>query len=517
MSRTLPARPNLEHLKKQAKELLAAHRRSESEAVATVAPYFAAGERVGLAQAQLALAREYGFDSWKALSRHVEGLGGSPAEFVEEALAGHVEQAKKLWADHKSSLRRDPAAALVAGDKDAVEAAVKADPDLLKRPFGPKNRPILCYVCFSHLAKDPAFEAGIVATVRYLLAAGADPNAWYTSDWPGHQTPLYGAAGVVNHAGITKMLLDGGADPNDGEAEGEMGESVYHACDHTGHNECLRLILAAGPIQKAKDFCIKRKLDFEDIEGMLVFIEYGCNPNVTNPRTALSHAILRGRSLELIRRLIEAGADPRVKDQDGTSPYVTARRLGRRDIADLLAEKGASTESTPRDDILIAAIDNDVERMKRIAREHPEVFETSHHGRQNEDGLPLGSSGDAMNDLARLGRTKGLETMLDLGVDVGIRNGWSETPLHWACVAGHVETVTMLLARGAPLDVEDIHNHGTPFGWCCWSSQNWQHPGADYVGCVRALLAAGGVYGGTSGSPEVRKVLDEAKTATPVR
>ncbi len=58
MPRSLPARPSLEWLKKTAKDELKRLRVRNPGAV--------------LAEAQLALAREYGFDSWRKLKRHVE-------------------------------------------------------------------------------------------------------------------------------------------------------------------------------------------------------------------------------------------------------------------------------------------------------------------------------------------------------------------------------------------------------------------------------------------------------------
>jgi hypothetical protein len=60
MSSELPARPNLDHLKKQAKDRLIQLRQR------------APGAR--LADAQHVLAREYGFQSWAALKAHVESL-----------------------------------------------------------------------------------------------------------------------------------------------------------------------------------------------------------------------------------------------------------------------------------------------------------------------------------------------------------------------------------------------------------------------------------------------------------
>jgi hypothetical protein len=60
MSRDLPARPNLEHLKNQAKDRLPELQRQNPSAQ--------------LADAQHAIAREYGFASWPKLKSHVESM-----------------------------------------------------------------------------------------------------------------------------------------------------------------------------------------------------------------------------------------------------------------------------------------------------------------------------------------------------------------------------------------------------------------------------------------------------------
>ncbi|MEM0914540.1 MAG: hypothetical protein AAGK09_08005 [Planctomycetota bacterium] len=72
----LPDRPDLDQLKTQAKEVLRRHRDGEAEAVATVDRHFNApdGEPLTLAQAQLVLARTYGYDSWPKLKAYVEGV-----------------------------------------------------------------------------------------------------------------------------------------------------------------------------------------------------------------------------------------------------------------------------------------------------------------------------------------------------------------------------------------------------------------------------------------------------------
>jgi len=85
MTYILPPHPSLEHLKKQAKELLRAHAHGRADVCdvlcrlhrftdATVADML--GADVSLTEVQFALALAYGFSSWTALKVHVEGIQG---------------------------------------------------------------------------------------------------------------------------------------------------------------------------------------------------------------------------------------------------------------------------------------------------------------------------------------------------------------------------------------------------------------------------------------------------------
>src|SRR5262245_35936725 len=79
----LPARPSLEQLRKQAKELLRDFRAGDSAAIGRLGAIIprladpAQSDDVILADAQFALAREYGFENWADLVRHVEAIVSS--------------------------------------------------------------------------------------------------------------------------------------------------------------------------------------------------------------------------------------------------------------------------------------------------------------------------------------------------------------------------------------------------------------------------------------------------------
>ena len=70
VAHTLPVRPNLEHLKKQAKALLIELREKEPEAQ--------------LSNAQFELAKSYGFTSWRAMKAYIDTLLTKPAHEADE-------------------------------------------------------------------------------------------------------------------------------------------------------------------------------------------------------------------------------------------------------------------------------------------------------------------------------------------------------------------------------------------------------------------------------------------------
>jgi hypothetical protein len=87
MTHTLPVHPSLEYLKKQAKRLRKSYQQGDPSACAILRRLqrFAAATPeeiqqadVSLADAQYALAQDYGFSSWNALKAHVEGSDQGP-------------------------------------------------------------------------------------------------------------------------------------------------------------------------------------------------------------------------------------------------------------------------------------------------------------------------------------------------------------------------------------------------------------------------------------------------------
>src|SRR3954464_7562137 len=84
LSRRLPANPSLEQQKKRARELQRAHSGGDPQAVKRAREHLprlagrpeteAPAAPLALQEAQLVIAREYGFPSWPRLKRHIEAM-----------------------------------------------------------------------------------------------------------------------------------------------------------------------------------------------------------------------------------------------------------------------------------------------------------------------------------------------------------------------------------------------------------------------------------------------------------
>src|SRR5262245_29750171 len=86
-----PTRPDLDQLRRRAKDLARAARQGEPAALARLAAYRRPGAPITLALAQLTLAREYGFPSWLRLKEAVEASAETTAQRVTAFLLASVQ------------------------------------------------------------------------------------------------------------------------------------------------------------------------------------------------------------------------------------------------------------------------------------------------------------------------------------------------------------------------------------------------------------------------------------------
>lgn len=114
---------------------------------------------------------------------------------------------------------------------------------------------------------------------------------------------------------------------------------------------------------------------------------------------------------------------------------------------------------------------------------------------------------EALSNAAFLGRTTVVTYLLDAGVDATAGTACGMDALHWAANRGKLETVRLLIERGAPL--ETINMHGTTaLGTAVWSAVNEPWWGPAQIEIIKTLLDAGARVDG-AGYPSGRADVDD--------
>lgn len=451
---TLPARPSLEHLKKQAKRLLRAARDADPAAHFRIGPYFGDPARITLQQAQLVVARDYGFSSWTRLKRHIDsGVGADETtetratRFLDLACMHYgpdpnrgpaeFEQAAALLAAHPEIAAHSLHCAAAAGDRDQLRRILAQAPEAVDDKGGPFQWTALMYGAYARLPGRSSFGAA-----QLLLQAGADPNAHYMSYGTYRFSVLTGVFGDgeggparqpphPDMEAFARALLKAGANPND-------SQGAYNRC-FSPDNRHLELMLEYG---------LK---DSDPSDWWLTEPEH----DPRDHRTMHFQLImaLRWGFADRARLLIEHGVDINSPDSNyypthtaGHAPYQVALMRGLPEIAALIKDRGGVAEPLGGAELFQAAcMAGDLETAQSLACDHLGAFP--------EDEAEL------LREAAGNGNLKAVQTMIALGVELNPPG--QRTALHAAAYKGHVEVIRALLEAGAESALRDP-DYNTP-------------------------------------------------------
>jgi ankyrin repeat protein len=469
MPLALPANPSLDWLKKAAKQRLAALRAENPDA--------------RLHQAQLVVANEYGFKSWRALKAHVDA--SNPALRDRErvfaaARAGDVETVRRAFASgfdpatpdidgrtiHQiAKERRHSAIELLARDVQGGNTRLKAEMEVIQGIIGAAQsgdvavlrerldvHPELIDALGGRgLQKATALHLAVLrnqhTAIRLLIARGADLNC---RDFPDNATPLHFAA-LYGDLETIKLLVEAGADVEGKGDDYEVGVLGWATCFRQVREDVAEYLLTRGAkLNLWTSIALDRA---DDTRAMI-----GSNPGLLaarmtrnqHRRTPLHHAAAKNR-LRMVRLLLELGADPNATDATGATALTTASQENA-DSGIAAALVAAGTQL----DFLTAVNTGRYSEAEAMLRDDPTRIG------------PEGRNTIALHLAVNKRNLTTIRWLLAHGVDVNAkRSMWdcNQTALHMTIESGAIDIARLLLEAGADPSIRDDKYDATALAW----------------------------------------------------
>lgn len=455
---------NLEHQHKLAKQLLRAAREGDAEALARIRAHRTDSDEPQLAHAQLAIAREAGFASWPEL---VKAL-----------------QRQELIAFHGAVRQQD-----VAATRRVLESSEYVREHI--------NDPI-----FDFGGRALHAVSSNTAMLDLLLSFGADVSL--KSDWANGPYSVLDSSDET----ATRFLMARGA-PLTANAAARLGwfdelKAIVEKDPESVHN---RGGDGQQPLHQARtveiaDYLLDHGagIDVRCIDHKTTPAQYALadRPDVCRrllERGATADIFMPARlgDVALAERLIDA--DPsclraRVHAEGyalvpplniycwslgwSMSPHDVARKFDQRAVLELLMRGSPQVVR-----FVQFAMEADANAARAIVREDPT--------------LPASLRPGDHSLLAQAifhGHFDAADLMLDLGFDPMARGTDGGTALHMASWMGKVRLVERLIGR-VPIEDRDPTHSSPPIGWAVFGSAHRRAKGADYVGVIDRLVAAG--------------------------
>lgn len=508
----MPDRPDLGQLRRQAKEFLEAFRAGSAEAAAEIAAFYGnPGSGFALHDAQLVLARSYGYDSWPKLKAFVDGINiqrlldlvqsGDPAEarailhirpeLVNASIGGYtplhyavlgqsVEMVRMLLqfgADPHASIYpyRGAASSFAIAEERGYEEIAAALHGWRAAVESPRERPNPHEDLFAAIRRgDTDFLQARHA--RQSLVPPRDDRGW-----------LLQVAVEADRPEVLEMLLDLGLDP---DARVEVGDAdqiefswgmPLYACARTGKHEMAKMLLERGADPNAAVYASGTPLSEaygQRDERMIALLEsYG----------GQSNASMAGlyRRKDLAEKLLAKHGDAKLPDDGFSSGTVAEQLLGAaaRGGDPQILRMGMERVDIPEGDrrwheLLRAPLgfwnhwtgpwchlewdrNTYLECFRLIlARSGPPNVRMRY-------GMAILHEIVTMGDHVRPEERVAFATAaLDAGAELNVRdNVLKSTPLGWAARWGREELVPLFLQRGADPTEPDAEPWATPLAW----------------------------------------------------
>ena len=343
------------------------------------------------------------------------------------------------------------------------------------------------YNAFNYAPIHQASKNGHVEIVRKLLELGEDANHLA----PGHHWTPLAEASEHNHPEIVELLLSRGADTEERLGAGGNHQTALMRAAQHGHASVVQLLLdrgkaridaedpgsktalyfsvVAGHVETTKQILLRKpKLEVRDsargygytplhraaqasqLDLVRLLLEAGADPNVHENHmwTPMHEAAARGE-LEIVKELLNHKANPEVFQDRKWSPLRLALQACHSHVAEFLFDvEGVNIESldiigeTPLHE---AAYRGLLDMVQELVQRGAVPERPNHHGT-----TPLLYA-------AERGHPDVVKFLLDsCNADINRIDRSLNTPLHQASYHGNVEVVKALLERGAKKDLREF-------------------------------------------------------------
>lgn len=418
MPKALPARPSLDWLKKTAKQTLKTLRQQQPS--------------TSLADAQLAVARDHGFTSWRALKSHVD-----QARRRADAAAGPgtptPETSAAATADATTPPESQPGARTGSESGPAPGSEPQPEQPANPAPALTRDQVVQSFLRLVGAGNLDAVRRVLSAAPQMVNAVGPHPF------WGGRPQALHVAI-EAKRTEMVDLLLESGADVKGSNAEYDHWSPLLLAI--SGKQITMRdALLQRGAVPGLVEALLSA--DDERVEDLLRAGAAALPNQTPNGGSLLQFA----RTPFAIDRLIALGVDTEAKDRWGSSPIEAMSRLGvaGQPLVRHLIARGV--HAAPEEYARLG----DMTTLVSLVERDPSVARA--------DGVMMGA--------VDFGHVALAEWLLAHGSPVNARATAKSrhTALHSAAWNGDLAMVTCLVTAGADVAALDEEHHGTPLKW----------------------------------------------------
>ena len=334
------------------------------------------------------------------------------------------------------------------GDAAAIEARLAERPDLAtarrSARVGTAALRLLCPLARALTRGKKAWSRSrrLIALSRPEPALLAAPRRAPAAPW--------GAVSVVRSLHLAAAVLDAGADPSDGARCSPPAQVMWpRSTSLFGHGADVNRPWP--PTGDAAYAILHWATTPDGVRWLLITAD----PDPVLRRTANTAARRRELGRLARRGVSESRREYRAARADGRTPYAVAELSGNGDVAAWLLAHGAPGE--------LSDVDRFVSACSRGERAAALVMLDAHPDLRRAIG---GQHYAAFYRAAERNDTKALDAMLACGFDPDRPDeSIGKTALHAAAMEGWPETVRVLLAHGASVDVRDREFKAQPLIW----------------------------------------------------